>query len=393
MIKRIFNKIKRIFNKNKVKYKTLLFNFIFRKKYQNDLDKILRQNNNNLVFISLPVVDWNIPLFQRPQHIASNISNLNCLYFYCTNNESYDNIFGFQKINDSCYITNQISLVMNLKNTIFHLYSTDKETTYKDVQNILDNENKVVYDYIDDIHDALSGKIPEHTIEKHKKILQNENCYVIATAQILFDEVLQNRKNNCRLVTNGVDFDHFSKKHTTIPDKIMSVNSNKIIGYFGALASWFDYDLIKFIAKNRPEYHIVIIGWDYDGSIDKHNLNSYSNIHYLGAINYFDLPLYASHFNVSMIPFIINDLTKATSPIKLFEYMALGHPIVTTNMDECSKYKSVMVANSHDEFLNYIDKAFTLENDNNYIDLLKQEGLNNTWQQKSKDIIDLINCT
>ena len=76
----------------------------------------------------------------------------------------------------------------------------------------------------------------------------------------------------------------------------------------------------------------------------------------------------------------------------MFEYMALGKPIVTTAMNECKKYKSVMIAEDKKDFLEKIEKAIKYEEENNkeYFDMLKEEALDNTWETKAKLIIELI---
>jgi len=72
--------------------------------------------------------------------------------------------------------------------------------------------------------------------------------------------------------------------------------------------------------------------------------------------------------------------------------MALGKPIVTTDMNECRKYKSVMISKTQDEFVELFDKAINLNlaDDHNYFNTLKQEALENTWEEKAKIIIDLL---
>ena len=93
-----------------------------------------------------------------------------------------------------------------------------------------------------------------------------------------------------------------------------------------------------------------------------------------------------------IIFYLINSITQATSPLKLFEYMALGKPIVTTAMKECKKYKSVMIANNNEEFIDLIDKSIELSKDknNSYFDLLNKEALENTWKEKAISIINLL---
>lgn len=167
------------------------------------------------------------------------------------------------------------------------------------------------------------------------------------------------------------------------------IQINQLSGYYGALASWFDYNLIKHLAKQRPQYNIALFGIKYDDSLDKSGINNFSNIFFLGSRNYSVLQNYASKFSVCIIPFLINSITKATSPVKLFEYMALKKPIVTTAMTECKKYKSVFISNNYNEFIKLIDNCINLK-DEIYFKLLTKEALQNTWYEKAKVIVNLL---
>lgn len=153
-----------------------------------------------------------------------------------------------------------------------------------------------------------------------------------------------------------------------------------IIGYFGALADWLDYDLIN--SYKRPEYRLLIIGVDYDGSLQQ--LDNAPNIHYLGQKPYKILPNYRAWFDVSIIPFQTGKIADTTSPIKLFEYMALGTPIVTTDMKECRKYKSVLWAWNAHEFVQSIDRALELRHDKHYAEILIEEARANTWRARAE---------
>ena len=192
---------------------------------------------------------------------------------------------------------------------------------------------------------------------------------------------------------NGVVFEHFRDIKNMIPKEMEGVVSkNKpIIGYYGALASWFDYELLKGVAREREDWNFVLIGWDYDGSFKGSGLEGLSNVFVVPPVDYHRLPLYAQWFDVCMIPFQINDVTKSTSPVKLFEYMALGKPIVTTPMPECKKYKSVIIAeNNAKDFIKKIEEGLKLRDNSKYEELLKKEALENTWEKKAGDIGKMI---
>ncbi len=348
-----------------------------------------------------------VKMFQRPQHIALNLAKENILYFYKASPYVDKDIKTYKKLGENIYLVNTdlywlqeclIDIVSQSKIPAFgQIYSTAFVEYDIWLKKFTDKNFKIIYEYVDDFADEIAGvKISDEIKESHKRMLKDsENVYVVATADKLYKEVKEVRgEKNLALVTNGVEYKHFiNLSNEKIPDKIKSlVRKNKrIIGYFGALANWFDYDLIKKIANEfKDEYEIILIGIDYDGSLKNSRILDFKNVHYLGTVDYSELPKYARFFNVSIIPFKINEITKSTSPVKLFEYMALGKPIVTTDLPECRKYKSPLVSNSHEEFINNIKKATELENSKEYIDLLRKEGKENTWNAKAKAIKNLI---
>ena len=84
------------------------------------------------------------------------------------------------------------------------------------------------------------------------------------------------------------------------------------------------------------------------------------------------------------------NITAATSPVKIFEYRAMHKPIVITDLKECRQYKSVMIAKTHEEFIQLIEEALSKENDEKSIALLDKEARENDWQEKAKVIVDTI---
>lgn len=379
------------------------------RKFTKMLDDIFESNNFERIIIWRSTFGWNVPLFQRPQHIFNNLAKQKCLIFYEVTKMT-DKVNNIKKASDNLYLVNfnNTAISKMIFNKIkesslpkyIQFYSTDTNMSLKELLQYIDNGFKIIYEYIDDLSPQLLGtnELPKNLVEKYEYMQKDtENVFVVVTADEIKKDVVSKRgEEKLTFSCNGVDMKHFQNIDAEFNFELEYIDilkQNKpIIGYYGALATWFDYDLIKNLAENRKEYNIVLFGIKYDESLNKAGLEKYDNIYYMGCRNYSVLQNYADKFNVCTIPFLINSITQATSPVKLFEYMALGKPIVTTAMNECKKYKSVMIANNKQEFIKLIDKAIKMNknDDSDYFNELKNEALENTWEAKSKNIIELL---
>jgi len=383
---------------------TTLFDFIYI--YQ-DISLLNCLDKKKPIIIFHPIIDWNIPLFQRPQHIAISLAKLGYQYIFCTPGTYDTNKSFFQPIpNLSLYVIRNYELVKNkilanpeFEKKIFHFYAQDHRVSQDDIAWLKNNNSQLLCEYIDAITDELSiGK--DKIQQRHRAVLNDEHITLVGTADNLIHEVTQIRTKNYKKITNGVEFSHFSKyvaNETSLlnfPQELADFISpgNKVVGYFGAIASWFDYSAILHLSVSRPHYKILLLGWDYDGSLSKYpTLKHRKNIKILGPIHYKKLPDYAAFFDIGIIPFVLNEITLATNPIKLFEYMALGKPIVCANLPECRHYKSALLYNDHTDFIKQVDIALTLCNSPEYLSILKEEALQNTWDSKAREIAALFN--
>lgn len=362
-----------IIAKNQFKLQELLDNY--------DPEKYFRE-----IIIFSPSLDWDVQLFQRPQQLALALAKQGALVFYIQPKPDRK-LEPFQQITDGLFLCNvHVDTFRIINNPYIYLltWNSDYASRFKSPQ--------IIYDFVDDI-DVFYGD--KNQIRKgHEYLLKNAKI-VLATATKLVEEA-KHFRNDVIYSPNGVVYDHFAEiaaQELVIPpdDLIPLLEMQKpIIGYYGALARWFDYDLLKNIAKLRPDYLFVLIGPDYDGTLEPAGIFKFNNIFWLGVKKYAELPTYLHFFDVATIPFLVNEITHATSPLKLFEYMAGGKPIVISPMRESMQYEGVLVANGPDEFVEKLDQAYLLAKDSNYIDTIKKLALQNTWESRAEEVIKKI---
>lgn len=371
-------------------------------KYRKEIKEMLSGKYDRII-LWRSSFGYNVPLFQRPQHIANNLSKNNCLVIYEVTTMT-DKVKTLKKFQNNLYLFNYNNIKLNKilaeelnKMDIpkyIQLYSTDWKLSVKNIEDYINNGYKFIYEYIDHLSPELAGTkdLPQNIIEKYEYAMNNKNVYIITTADELAKDVKEKRgEENLAVSSNGVDYEFFQHfEDYKIEDDILQIfNNGKInVCYYGALAKWFDYELIKKIAKTQ-KYNIILFGIKYDEAFDE-NINGEENIYFMGPRDYKILKYYAEKCDILTIPFILNDITKSTSPVKIFEYMALHKPIVTTDMQECRKYKSVLIGKNHEDFIKCLEKAYKIRNDKEYIKLLDKEAKENDWKEKAEVIINLI---
>lgn len=357
------------------------------------------QKLKKIVFIYPPTVDWNIPLFQRPQHISLELSKRRNLVLYFTPNYK-DKIFGYKKISDNLIISTLFDEFLqnfeSFQNMWIFIPSTNNEISIWDIRKLKDKGIKIIYDYIDEINIKISPEI--HISYKTFTELKDSDVDLITcVSEKLYKEMLKRfPKSKVLYLPNGVEYDHFKvhKDLDKINDFMRSIvlQGKPVIGYYGALAKWIDYELLLCAAFKNPQWSFVLIGVDYEGSLKEYLDKFPSNVYYLGHIPYKELPWYAIWFDVALIPFKKGEIAKATSPIKMYEYMALNKPIVATeDLMECYGYKGVLISkNECNDFIEKIKQALLIKDDLEVIKELDKVARENTWAKRAEEILEYI---
>jgi GT2 family glycosyltransferase len=369
---------------------------LYARAHRSELERILKMKAGKVkdIMIFPTLNDWNIPLFQRPQQLSIQLSRLGYLVFYCTRNSTHDDIDGFLPLRENLYITNREDLVLDrLSGKWIFAYSTDFSLTIQKMEEWKKRGHRIIYEYVDDISPEISGRGVDPLRERHELLNDTLVDLVLAVSTVLYDEMKIRFPGKTILHPNAVDYDHFhlERDMDECPEKLKAAatEGKPVIGYYGALANWIDYGLISVIAESRPHWTIVLIGQDYDGSMSR--LRNPGNIKYLGVKHYDELPKYAIWFDVAIIPFKKGDIAKATSPIKLYEYMAMNKPVVVTeDLVECAKSEGVLFGRDGMDFVEKIEEALRLKDDPQYLTLLDEQARNNTWESRARVIDDHI---
>lgn len=220
---------------------------------------------------------------------------------------------------------------------------------------------RVVYYCVDDF--AAFGGWNTALVERLEAQTMGISDVVITTSTKLYEE-RRDRHPAVHLVPHGVDYEHFAAAPRlpadAVPPELRQI-PRPTFGYMGLISDYVDLDLIGRAARRRPDWSFVLIG---DARCQQEAISGLPNVHRLGPRPYEQLPAYCRGFDVGLIPFRLNRLTRAVNPIKLREYLAAGLPVVSSPMAEVLKYApAVHTAETPDEFVAACSAALAMAND------------------------------
>jgi glycosyltransferase involved in cell wall biosynthesis len=209
----------------------------------------------------------------------------------------------------------------------------------------------LVYDCVDE-HGAFPGHDPVVVAGMEDRLVRRADV-VFASAR----ELYLRRKDHAKeihLVPNGAELAHFGQAVTDelpVPADLTGIDG-PVIGYVGFIHEWVNLEWIRAAAVAHPEWSLVLVGPVHT---DTDILRKMNNIHFLGEKPYAELPGYLRRFSVCVIPFHRNALTISVNPIKLYEYLAAGRPVVSARIPELEDFAdAVALADTAEDFIQAI---------------------------------------
>lgn len=298
-----------------------------------------------------------------------------------------DSLFSFKKVAKEL---RKVEKFLNLENIIFWSYNP----MFIDFIGKL-NEKMFVFDTVDNWteHPSYTKMISKETLaSNYQEIAYKADLIFTVSKELLAYYKEKQRTEDIFWVPNGVDFDHYNNPDLTEKDNILANIDEPIIGYLGTIQERVDLDIIEYLAKTHQDKKIALCGpiWPVVEEQVKDKLEKYDNIIFTNRVSYQDAPSYMQRFDVAIIPHKIDNFINSTNPMKMYEYLACGKPVVTTRGAGIDMFEDILyVTNDKRDFSDFINKALEEDSDEK-IKLRKSRVKEHSWKNRVGQMTDKI---
>lgn len=360
-----------------------------------------------LDIIIFPIIDWHFRI-QRPQHLARELAAAGHRVFYLSTQyetRADANEFSwFETPEPGVYLVK-----LRIKNRRAHnLYNDnlqERDLDYlrpalyalADHAQILAPVALVDLPFWRPLAESIPSTIIIYDCMDHhagfstnsKNMLSQEDVLVdaadiiLTTSSFLHQKIC--KKRHSHLIRNAAQVERFRDAGMRFQHRSGPVR----VGYVGAIAEWFDFELVIAAAKALPEFEFEMVGAVTD--IDIRRAKVCPNLHFRGEIPYSELADQIAQFDVCIIPFLLTSLTEATNPVKVYEYLAAGRPVVATPLPElrtCLPF--VRLASGNDDFVAALREAAEERGDTLLAEQRMRWASKHDWSRRAADLISAI---
>ncbi len=275
----------------------------------------------------------------------------------------------------------KIILKYNLDNSIL-LYTFPYWRSLGIIKSLF-NAECTIFDIADDVEMFSRNKLALRRMELATDILRNESDIILYSSNAM-EKKYSLTQTNCNFISNGVSDKYFEEEPVFLNNK-NNIKDKIKIGFIGNFDNrTLDIQLIHTLS-NINNFKIEICG-----AVNMNQQKLLSNCTFHGFLDLKEVILFLISCDVCIIPFKINNLTSVINPLKLYEYLSLGKPVVAMRTDDLEFYSTlVYLANSESEFIKMINKA--INEDCAELQLKRiQFAKKNLWSDKVNEIEKLI---
>jgi teichuronic acid biosynthesis glycosyltransferase TuaH len=248
--------------------------------------------------------------------------------------------------------------------------------------------NLSIYHCVDPLIVAYDQK---HGLISEEQIIRQSDLVICTSKELYKQKLLLNK--NTYFIPNAADLSLSSKAlepDLEISEKLVGL-AKPVIGYFGNIERRMDYLLLSKVINMNPDKSFVFAGPVVEEYLPDDFRNP-KNVHFVGQVPYLFMPSVIKGFDVAMIPFKKDKVSHTIFPLKLFEYLGAGKPVVATdfNMDlKDFTYNEVDYCSDANKFSEAIDRALNQDNSQRKQDRLKIAS-ENTWEKRLLEFSNLI---
>lgn len=245
-----------------------------------------------------------------------------------------------------------------------------------------------VYHCLDPVKGSFDGK---HGVISEEVLVQNSDLIICSSRQLFNEKVKLNPATY--FVPNAADLMHSTKalEPSLALSPLLEGIIKPLIGYFGVIEGRTDYELVREVVKRNPDKNFVFVGPIALGVPDWFTEKA-DNLFFTGGVPYSEMPAIIKGFDVAIIPFRKDELSATVFPLKLFEYLGAGKPVVTTDFNlDLREFTGDLVDFCADaeSFSNAIEDAIR----NNSEELIAKRiaiAAEHTWETRVETISDLL---
>lgn len=248
----------------------------------------------------------------------------------------------------------------------------------------------LIYHCVDDLS-SVPG-IPSRQVRQAEVSMLERGDVVFATSRALFERLRTLQPEKTYYLPNVADFDHFSAARApgAIPPELARIPRPRL-GFVGAISSHkLDFDLIMGVAEQRPHWHWVLVGPPGTAEPEAETAGlQRPNVHFLGHRPYQALPDYLRGMDLTVLPCKINQYTRSMFPLKFFEYLAAGKPVVATSLPALQDYSGSFVkADSVEEFCQAVEMILSGRGPDEQ--LCSELAKRHTWDSRLDQMLEII---
>lgn len=354
----------------------------------------------NLVFLG--IIDWHFRL-QRPQRIPIEMvrtKGFSALYVNPNFSRSSEFRWETQEVETGIEVVRiglpdrQPSLFLN-RFTPFEAYLISKKIlewssfskgndsvvvvqhpAWRPIVGFL-KEMHVVYDMMD-LHRGFHPEFGDKFQKDEERLLDSSASVVVTSSHLR--AYAESRRDVAFLVRNAA-----SESPQSTPSAISRINQPPRIGYVGAIADWFNSELVHVAARKLPEFEFHFYG---EVSAYEFGVATYpSNVYFHGEVHRSRVPEIMTSFDVGIIPFRKCDLIDATDPVKAYEYLSFGLPVVGANTPELEHIGNGLCVNTTTsrDFIREVERAVAWRRDPLFSRRCSEFVASNLWAQRAED--------